>query len=723
MKKLSYILIPFLMLSIFLAPVAPSLKGEAGNLAVVLKTNMVMAGTAQTNNDFLGSVSCVPFSSNFSVVGCVAILAYYGLYTVSALVAHGAEIFLDTFFYLSISDIPYRSDFVSAGWGIVRDICNMFFIIGLLYIAIRTILGLGHDNKKMIAGVVVMALLINFSMFFTNVIIDSSNVLAHVFYNKTNVTINGQVQTGPGGQKSIADAIITQVNPQQLINPDIVAHLGDQDTHNWWDSVGGYLAAGGVGGVAAAVIGGVALWPVAVGIGVGVIIHNVFAAGDQQLAAYILLLSLLGALVNIMIIYVYLSIGLLFLARIVSLLFALILSPLAFVSYFFPGMKSLSYIGWDKWSKQVVELAFLAPIIAFFLYVITKMGEIAKLGATVAGQDKSTGFTKVFLIIIPIAFIIALLLTAKKVATKLAGQMGEIVNKIGALATGLEIGAVAAVGRRTLGRVGSAAANSGLVKRWEAAGYGGGAARRLFESMGKGSMDIRGIKVAGKSLGETGFVTGTVTGVGGFEKARSDKVKARQERAKSLAVGEDEELKQNLNRTEDELQALLLTNSHELEELDKRIKTARERASDASRRSRTNGPLNVNPATSLTYGAEATAAENTLADLTGEKRARKDAGTFTTSGGVVLNFTTNTTTGAAGGASINQMEDHIIPDAHHAVEAETKRRQGIFATTIQSGFNKTVNFIQTAGLHSAAGANEAAHKIRMDAKLDSGEKH
>src|SRR3972149_11518169 len=59
----------------------------------------------------------------------------------------------------------------------------MLFIFVLLYVAIGTILGLSKVNwKKTLVLIVIAALLINFSLFFTKIIVDASNILAWAFY-------------------------------------------------------------------------------------------------------------------------------------------------------------------------------------------------------------------------------------------------------------------------------------------------------------------------------------------------------------------------------------------------------------------------------------------------------------------------------------------------------------------------------------------------------------
>ncbi len=72
---------------------------------------------------------------------------------------------------------------INEAWKVIRDIANMAFIFVLLYAAIQQILGIGKDVKGLIVRVIVVAVLINFSLFFTKFIIDMSNILALTFYD------------------------------------------------------------------------------------------------------------------------------------------------------------------------------------------------------------------------------------------------------------------------------------------------------------------------------------------------------------------------------------------------------------------------------------------------------------------------------------------------------------------------------------------------------------
>jgi hypothetical protein len=73
-------------------------------------------------------------------------------------------------------------------WSTFRDLANMLFIFILLYAGITTILGIfKHDTKRVVATVIIMAVLINFSFFITGLVIDVANILALQFYYSTNI--------------------------------------------------------------------------------------------------------------------------------------------------------------------------------------------------------------------------------------------------------------------------------------------------------------------------------------------------------------------------------------------------------------------------------------------------------------------------------------------------------------------------------------------------------
>ncbi len=86
---------------------------------------------------------------------------------------------------------------INVGWTAIRDITNMFFIFVLLYISILTILGISSSNaKRWVAHLIIAALLINFSLFMTQVVVDAGNMLTVGFWSNIKTTNGSGTNTG-----------------------------------------------------------------------------------------------------------------------------------------------------------------------------------------------------------------------------------------------------------------------------------------------------------------------------------------------------------------------------------------------------------------------------------------------------------------------------------------------------------------------------------------------
>jgi hypothetical protein len=381
------------------------------------------------------------------LVGC-AIVIYYNVLFIptSYLFGLGGKFFDATFGY-SILDSSYRSSFVTEGWAIVRDFCNLFFIFVLIYAAFGMILSIHSIKaKEILINTIIIGLLINFSLFAGQVLIDASNILARVFYNSEAIKItvdkdggtvdrggvNMYDQTVAMGQLPLSAALVSKIDPQNLILN------GKSQIQNVGDTTEDYagLSAGG--------------W---------------------------FLIITLAVIVNIVGTFVFLSVGLIFVARVIGLWFALIFAPFAFFSYTVPQMQGVPMVGWKKWWPETMGLAFVAPIFMFFLYLILvflQKGFVSLLEA-------SKGPNFVLSIIIPFVFIMILLMTAKKLAKSYSGQMGQMITSgvaaVGAVALGGAALGAAFVGRTAIGRPLKAIANSDAatkhtkaLKAWEEGG-------------------------------------------------------------------------------------------------------------------------------------------------------------------------------------------------------------------------------------------------------------
>lgn len=73
---------------------------------------------------------------------------------------------------------------VREGWKVVRDICNMFFVLGLLIIAFGTVLRLqNYSGKNSLKNLIVGAVMVNFSKTICGLIIDFAQVIMLTFVN------------------------------------------------------------------------------------------------------------------------------------------------------------------------------------------------------------------------------------------------------------------------------------------------------------------------------------------------------------------------------------------------------------------------------------------------------------------------------------------------------------------------------------------------------------
>lgn len=231
----------------------------------------------------------------------------------------------------SILDMPA----VKAGWIVCRDVVNIFFIFIILYIAIATILRLsGYGMKQLLVKVIILALLVNFSLMITRVIIDASNVLALEFYDAVS---GATIKTADGGQKkgSITEVMMYALKLQTIYNADKMVDPNISDTAASKDAKG----------------------------------NPIVKQEVLPTISGVLITTLMGAAFILVTAFVFLAATIMFAIRTVTLMFLMILSPLAFLGMALPATSGYSSQWWDKLFKQ----AFFAPAFMFMLYLSMKI--------------------------------------------------------------------------------------------------------------------------------------------------------------------------------------------------------------------------------------------------------------------------------------------------------------------------------------------------------------
>lgn len=377
---------------------------------------------------------------------------------------------------------------IDVAWRTIRDVANILFVFVLLLISINIILGSwasGPYNKSLIPKVIIAALLINFSLFFTKLVIDGSNILAYEFY-QTASSIRGEAKTIFG----IPTTGLTTAIMQGLRVTEIVTDDGKLGT--------GFKTENG---------------------------------------SYVLFSTLLGIIAVLVAAFVLLVMSVLLITRFVLFLLLMITSPIAFIGELLPQLRGHS----EKWWGTLWAQATFAPVFFVLILIVVVIindkgfssGLAALFNAPLAGEGAGVYFAKFVAIALQYAIVIGMLIAALVAAKQTSGKVGDGLVKWGSKWAGkAAFGGTAALGSMTLGRMGRAAAESGTFNRW-AAGTGvtgliGKGLVRGGEGLGKASFDVRATAM-GKELGAGDAAKG-------YTERRKAAAKAEGEYVKKAAV-------------------------------------------------------------------------------------------------------------------------------------------------------------------------------------------
>ncbi len=113
---------------------------------------------------------------------------------------------------------------INVGWRIGRDIVNLLLIFVLLFIAISMILQLSrYGNKEILATLIIIAFLVNFSLVITKLIIDAANVFAVEFFNA--------FPKGADGKTNLSDAFRAGIDVAGLVEKPVKTNLPASDMY------------------------------------------------------------------------------------------------------------------------------------------------------------------------------------------------------------------------------------------------------------------------------------------------------------------------------------------------------------------------------------------------------------------------------------------------------------------------------------------------------------
>ena len=363
---------------------------------------------------------------NAVIVAITEVLKYLAniilavVYAICWLLLHLCGIFVDlsaNFLHATLDPSLYKDMFgsestvVAEGWKIVRDVCNMFFILILLIISLATILRIqAYKAQSLLLPLLLAAFLVNFSRPIVELAIDASQILMYQFVNLM------------GGS-----FIDSNVNQTLTGMTDLFI-----DSFGGWDKVGAIVMGSLMNAVS---------WVIAI----------MFAL------VFIIVLAL-----------VYAAMALFMIIRLVALTILIIFSPIGFFFNILPQTKSYASKYWAELSKYLI----FGPVMAFFIYlaghlaITVPAGLQTQLAGIAANNnlegDGATILTKLLASLLPYVIIMVFLYAAIWIARQL-GIWGA--DKVQAMTTGKAIAfagmAGGAIGGAVGGYLGGAAGRAG----------------------------------------------------------------------------------------------------------------------------------------------------------------------------------------------------------------------------------------------------------------------
>lgn len=405
--------------------------------------------TSSDSDSVLPSCGWFIFSKG-TFVGCLAQLVYYIIYTPIAFIAGLFGQLFDFFLGYSISDEAYRMGFAVEGWKLIRDISNIFFIIILVWTGFATVFDIGSISmKKVVPTLIINALIINFSLFATRVVIDISNISARVFYNTMKVQNKAKEKIEVAGYKSISVLLVSSFNPQKIFEARAVQGGAtglvqgecekDDDLECKENTDATFSAQNVESRISDA---------------------QTKKLNSNEYAGFFIVVSLLAAFIMVGVAKMFWKVTWFFLGRTIGLYVSMIFSPFAFLTRGnVPLVGNIGQLKWSDWASDLTKYAMLAPIFILFLYVIVLFAN----SKFTLGLSGTSFFETIISVAVPMLILYFLLKQAVGIAEEYSGRIGKLVQSsidgaVGGFGgvvgggIGLAAGAAAFAGRNIAGR-------------------------------------------------------------------------------------------------------------------------------------------------------------------------------------------------------------------------------------------------------------------------------
>jgi len=333
-KLLSTTILTIAALLLFAAPFSFEVSGGALSIGENVAVAQVATTTSNTANEEPTALQRWDPLYQAQVLGAKVIGAMF--LTLGATILWLTGILLNYGIQFSIIDFNSFATIsgISIAWTVLRDVANVFFIFIFLTIGISTILGLQqYGAKKLLPLLLIVAVLINFSLFFAKAGVDIAHGFAGAILNQSGVATSNPLSHG------VAAAFVEQIG--------FLDYFGELVEHS--DS-------------------------------------SINTLGEAQREMFFgifafIFMSAIGI--------VFLGGAVILFMRIVKILLLLITSAPAMAAYILPGTRRF----WNSWFEEFLKEVFFAPI---FLLLIAISLLFLNTARGAIGIDPDASFAELF---------------------------------------------------------------------------------------------------------------------------------------------------------------------------------------------------------------------------------------------------------------------------------------------------------------------------------------
>lgn len=468
----------------------------------------VEASTATGKKDPLPKPDPNAFCNSPST--CISSVVYIFTVGLGSMLAYVGSAVFNLAVQITLNSAAYSQQFLTSGWAAARDIANMLFIFILIYTAyIIVVKAETVGTMKTLAAVIVMALLINFSFFFTRVIIDAGNILAVQFYNAiqvpsisttqtesqtANPVLQGLNRLTPGDPKDLTHHIMGIVQVQNILNVDSFKQFTKDNN---------FLT--------------------------NVIVQSVI---------YICV----GA-IFVILAFAFIMVGFKFVIRVIILWFVIIAAPLAFAMRALSNNK-IAQRAYDEWQSALLMFSFYPAVFLFMFlimnYIMQQMGggvglvpgifanltngpdgtAVNSLGSAIANVLIRMGFV-VIMLFYGLSLADKMVLKGSGFASQFTGWAG---NKMSRGFGSMTFGTAGWAARSTVGRASSNYAKSDEAKKFASKNILSRLLVSKIDKLGSANFDARSTRLKPLAT-KLGVDIGDPTKVGGgYAKRYADRV-------------------------------------------------------------------------------------------------------------------------------------------------------------------------------------------------------